>query len=83
MTGTKGPCEGDGPTPRCEKTCEAGYDIPFDQDLHYGESAYSVSDKVEEIQTEIMKNGPVEGAFSVYEDFLSYKSGIIMCITHY
>merc|ERR1712146_581645 len=24
----------------------------------------------------IMENGPVEGAFSVYEDFLTYKSGV-------
>jgi len=26
--------------------------------------------------TEIFTNGPVEGAFTVYEDFLSYKSGV-------
>ena len=26
--------------------------------------------RVEAIQTEIMTNGPVEGAFTVYEDFL-------------
>jgi cathepsin B len=25
---------------------------------------------------EIYKNGPVETAFSVYEDFLTYKSGV-------
>ncbi|MDN4175924.1 C1 family peptidase, partial [Nocardioides sp. SOB77] len=25
---------------------------------------------------EIYKNGPVEAAFTVYEDFLSYKSGV-------
>lgn len=31
---------------------------------------------VDKIKTEIMTNGPVEGAFSVYEDFLSYKSGV-------
>ena len=28
------------------------------------------------IQTEIMTNGPIEVAFTVYEDFLSYKSGV-------
>ena len=44
------------------------------QDLHYGETAYSVRG-VENIQTEIMTNGPVEASFSVYQDFLSYKSG--------
>jgi cathepsin B len=28
-----------------------------------------------EIMKELYKNGPVEGAFTVYEDFLLYKSG--------
>ena len=28
------------------------------------------------IQMEIMKNGSVEAAFTVYDDFMSYKSGI-------
>lgn len=40
-----------------------------------GKSSYSVSSDVEEIQAEIYKNGPVEGAFTVYEDFPLYKSG--------
>jgi cathepsin B len=35
-----------------------------------------VKTKPEQIQTEIMTNGPVEAAFSVYEDFLAYKSGV-------
>lgn len=30
---------------------------------------------MEQIQTDISTNGPVEGAFSVYEDLLNYKSG--------
>lgn len=37
-------------------------------------SAYSVHG-VEKIMTEIMTNGPVEGAFTVYADFPQYKSG--------
>ena len=40
-----------------------------------GKSAYSVRARVEQIQTEIMTNGPVEGAFTVYADFPTYKSG--------
>lgn len=40
-----------------------------------GKTAYSVSADEHEIQAEIYKNGPVEGAFTVYEDFLLYKSG--------
>lgn len=30
---------------------------------------------------EIYKNGPVEGAFSVYSDFLLYKSGACSWLT--
>jgi len=31
---------------------------------------------VADIQKEIMTAGPVEGAFNVYADFVSYKSGM-------
>jgi cathepsin B len=62
------------PTPRCQKTCVNGK--TFDSDRHYGVDAYSVRSNVEEIQTEIMTNGPVEAAFSVYKDFITYKSGV-------
>lgn len=31
---------------------------------------------VDQIKSEIYSHGPVEGAFSVYEDFYSYKSGV-------
>lgn len=30
---------------------------------------------MEQIQNEIYQNGPVEGAFTVYEDFVLYKHG--------
>jgi len=30
---------------------------------------------------EIFKNGPVETAFTVYEDFLTYKSGVYQHVT--
>ena len=39
-------------------------------------SAYSVPSEVDAIKTELMTNGPIEVAFSVYEDFMTYKSGI-------
>lgn len=45
-----------------------------------GASSYSVHKRVEDIQLEIMNNGPVEGALTVYEDFPIYKSGIQDCI---
>jgi cathepsin B len=37
---------------------------------------YSVRSDEKQIQTEIMKNGPVEAAFTVYADFVTYKSGV-------
>lgn len=54
-----------------------GYDTAFEKDKHFGEHSYSVSSRVEEIQTEIMTNGPVEGAFRVYGDFPTYRSGTL------
>lgn len=75
VVGKLKPCEGDGPTPRCEKKCEAGYNVSYSDDKHYAKSSYSVRG-VTKIMTEIMTNGPVEGAFSVYKDFLTYKSGV-------
>lgn len=40
-----------------------------------GHRSYSVPSQQEQIMTELYKNGPVEAAFSVYEDFLQYKTG--------
>jgi len=70
------PCQGEQPTPKCQKTCESSYNSTFANDKRFGKSAYSISDDETQIMTEIMTNGPVEGAFTVYADFLSYKSGV-------
>ena len=48
----------------------------FKEDLWFGSDSYSVSDNEEEIKSEIYTHGSVEAAFSVYEDFLSYKTGV-------
>ena len=50
--------------------------MSYSDDKRYGKSGYSVGSSVEAIATEIMTNGPVEAAFSVYSDFPSYKSGM-------
>jgi len=62
------------PTPNCPTTCGNG--ASFTGSKHIGASAYSISSDPTAIQTEIMTNGPVEVAFTVYEDFLTYKSGV-------
>jgi len=76
VNGTLPPCGPEQPTPKCKKTCVAGYNNTFANDKHFASSAYSINSDVAQIQTEIMTNGPVEGAFTVYADFLSYKSGV-------
>ncbi|RTG82762.1 cathepsin B [Schistosoma bovis] len=68
-------------TPRCKKTCQKSYKIPYAQDKHRGKLSYNVADNELSIQKEIMKYGPVEATFTVYEDFLNYKSGIYKHIT--
>ena len=61
----------------CFFFCLLGYNVTYSNDKRYGQSGYAVSPEVEKIQTEIMTYGPVEGAFTVYADFPSYKSGKI------
>ena len=69
INGSKPPCGSVQPTPDCNQQKISG-------PKNNGASSYSVGSTVEEIQTEIMTNGPVEVAFSVYADFLTYKSGV-------
>nr|WBW70097.1 venom protein [Lampona murina] len=75
-TGKRPPCGDIVETPKCVHLCEKGYNRTYKDDKYYGKTHYSVEENVKQIQTEIYKNGPVEGAFSVYADFLSYKSGV-------
>lgn len=76
VNGTRGPCEGEGgKTPKCVKKCEDNYSVPYAKDKHFGKSSYSISRNVDHIRQEIHDNGPVEAAFTVYEDLLSYKDG--------
>jgi cathepsin B len=62
------------PTPACKKSCTNGAN--WKADKHFGASAYAVSSSPVAIQNEILTNGPVEAAFTVYEDFLAYQSGV-------
>jgi cathepsin B len=68
--------EGIAHTPECEKTCVSGYPLSFQQDKYYGQDHYTIARNISAIQAEILVNGPVEADFTVYEDFLTYQSGV-------
>lgn len=66
------PCGASKPTPKCDRAEET-------KPRFHGKSVYSVPAK--NIQEEIFTNGPVEAAFTVYADFLTYKSGVYQHVT--
>ncbi|XP_064536868.1 cathepsin B [Drosophila montana] len=75
VNGTRPPCH-NGNTPSCTHKCESGYSVDYAKDKHFGAKAYSINRNPRDIQREIMTNGPVEGAFTVYEDLILYKTGV-------
>ena len=77
VNGTRGPCKEGGRTPKCHRTCEnAEFKVPYEKDKSYGQKSYSIKRDVNQIQMELITNGPVEAAFTVFEDFPNYKSGV-------
>jgi cathepsin B len=66
------------PTPACPTSCDPSstYPTPFSSDKHIFATSYSVPSDPVQIQQEIMTNGPVEVAFTVYADFEQYVSGV-------
>jgi len=51
------------------------YSNPFAADKHKGTKSYNIK-SVSAIKEQLFKNGPVTGAFTVYDDFPMYKSGV-------
>jgi len=80
VNGTLQPCGDVVKTPACKSECVAGYQTTYANDKHFGVSNYGVQG-VDNIRQEIFTNGPVEAAYTVYEDFLSYKSGVYHHVT--
>jgi len=77
VNGTYGPCGStEYSTPECSNTCQSGYPKQLEQDLSFGASIYAVPSNEQKIMTELYQNGSVECAFTVYEDFLNYRSGV-------
>ncbi|KAL9239184.1 hypothetical protein vseg_013527 [Gypsophila vaccaria] len=73
-------CEPAYRTPKCVRKCVNGNQL-WKESKHYAESAYKVKSDPQDIMAEVYKNGPVEVAFSVYEDFAHYKSGVYKHVT--
>ena len=70
------PCE-DIPqvAPQCKSTCQTNSSIAYADDKVKGASSYSIH-FVNNIKQEIFEHGTVTAAFTVYEDFLTYQSGV-------
>lgn len=60
---------GSGSAPECPKSCKDGSAI---KRFTCKENSIRQSQGVEQIKSEIVQNGPVEGAFTVYTDFFNY-----------
>ncbi|XP_014244675.1 cathepsin B-like [Cimex lectularius] len=64
-------------TPPCRNCTNLNYKKPKALSGDYAKAkSYKVIKDVEEIQKEILTNGPVQAAFKVYDDFPVYKSGV-------
>lgn len=62
--------------PECVSTCtEKDYSVIYEDDKHYAKSSYAIVGE-QDIQQEIMDRGSIYVAFMVYEDFMSYSSGV-------
>ncbi|XP_062415547.1 cathepsin B-like [Pungitius pungitius] len=81
VNGTRPPCQGEVETPKCKEQCVDGHSPSYQKDKHFGRRSYSVPSQEEQIMTELLKYGPVEAAFSVYADFLLYKTGVYQHVT--
>ncbi|XP_018898287.2 cathepsin B [Bemisia tabaci] len=64
------------PIGRCKQKCtNKNYELPFKKAKRRTKNNYTLK-TIKDIQKDIMTHGPVTMAFVVYEDFLSYKSGV-------
>ena len=64
------------PTPSCDKSCQSEYDEhDYKSDKIKASSSYSLNSE-QDIMQSIYEKGPVTGAFTVFDDFPTYKSGV-------
>merc|ERR1712228_463252 len=65
-----------GVNPRCTKKCTGDKSLKYETDKHKASARGYELGSVKAIKADIYAHGPVTGAFTVYEDFLAYKSGV-------
>jgi cathepsin B len=64
------------PSPSCKRECtESGYSKSYSSDKVRASKAFSVRGE-QQIMQELVTNGPMYVAFTVYADFPTYKSGV-------
>ncbi|CAD8104896.1 unnamed protein product [Paramecium sonneborni] len=64
-------------TPYCIKKCNAQSLRTYELDIIKSkETPKKITKNEEQIKNEIYLNGPVQAVFTVYDDFLNYKSGV-------
>jgi cathepsin B len=61
-------------TPSCVQSCKNSEN--YNDAKNFLSRAYGVDNDPRSIQSELFAHGSVEGAFTVYEDFVHYKSGV-------
>jgi cathepsin B len=67
---------GEYPSPSCDHACsDSGYSGSYSSDKEKASSAYSVRGE-QQIMQDLVTNGPMYVAFTVYADFPTYKSGV-------
>lgn len=67
------------PTPSCAASCANGqYSVPYASDKHFAQTSYNLND-VASTMTDLVTRGTVTTSFNVYDDFLTYTSGVYTC----
>jgi len=61
--------------PTCPGVCQSNTAIDYDSDKRHAASSYNING-IDAIKEDISTYGSVTSAFTVYEDFLTYKSGV-------
>jgi cathepsin B len=74
VPGSRPTCkEGEYKTPACPRTCKNS--ASFSGDKHYFQNGYSLP-TVQSMMEDVYQHGSIQVAFTVYQDFLTYKSGV-------